>query len=239
MEVERVLKLPDSGEAEVVCVKQDDAVTLRANRVALEALLEGFDLKSLSKTFLNHDIKLRTLAQLTEEDLVLLGIEDSALREAMLKDFACQPNQVPGFDEFLRALDRESCNTRTMRSVITHLHTLQDSVVSSYLKLYMENPNDIPIGDSFATAYVIQTLDEILRRAHEMDSDLVRIQEDYNRMNLPKKKSVRHLKTLGSVACVLLAGFGLYKLATSRSSLAHLTDYLQPFLDSQVAPPDW
>lgn len=65
-----------------------------------------------------------------------------------------------------------------MRNIISHLQNLQSIVLASHLKLYLENPNDIPIGDhAFASTYVIKTLNEITKNAQEMDSELIKIQE--------------------------------------------------------------
>ncbi|XP_055710137.1 uncharacterized protein LOC129805912 [Phlebotomus papatasi] len=240
MEVERNLKGTEADETEVEFAIVNSAEVKRANRVALEALLEGFGKESLVTTFLNHDINLRNISLLTNEDLELLGVDNEDVRAEMLREFASQPNQVTGYDEMIQKIDQETYTTNSMRNIISHLQNLQSSVLASHLKLYLENPNDIPIGDhAFASTYVIKALNEITKNAQEMDSELIKIQEDYNRMNVPKKKSGHHLRAFGGFIGAILGGYFLYKLATSRANLTKLTEYLQPFLENQIVPQSW
>uniref|UniRef100_A0A1B0CQI7 Uncharacterized protein n=1 Tax=Lutzomyia longipalpis TaxID=7200 RepID=A0A1B0CQI7_LUTLO len=104
---------------------------------------------------------------------------------------------------------------------------------ASHWKLYVENPCDIPIGDhAFASSYVIRTLNQITKIATDLDTDLRRMQEEHERKIAPKRKSAKHLRTLGGVVGILLGGYLVYKLST-KTNLAKLTEYLQPFLDNQ------
>ncbi|GAB0088673.1 hypothetical protein DMENIID0001_031360 [Sergentomyia squamirostris] len=237
MEAEREIKV--IGEEADVSAVISDADIRKFNREGIAQFLESFGQEKLVKQFMAAEVNLRTVSQLTDEDLEILGVEDASVRTNMLDLFANEPNQIPGYDQLMEKINRGRYNEEIMRKMIEHLNTLKMSTEACSYRLYLENPVDIPLSDnSYASTFVIKALDQMTVAAEKLDAELIKLQEEFNKTNMPKKKSARHLRAFGGFLGIVLGGYFLYKLTTSKTNFIKLTEYLQPFLENQLIPGD-
>lgn len=58
----------------------------------IKTLLEGLGASDLIPEFIDNEINLNNLSDLTEPDLIALGVEDPKLRQNVMKHVTAKPN---------------------------------------------------------------------------------------------------------------------------------------------------
>ncbi|KAJ2952786.1 hypothetical protein O0L34_g7145 [Tuta absoluta] len=174
--------------------------------VTISALLIGLGAEKYIDIFRKHNIGQVTLAELTNEDLVKLGVDDGEIRQKILSEV----QNLPIFEETNAQL--VSCNLGPMEIVdmieesSQHLYRIYLSMLANTLALKKtKNVSDCLLyRDKYASDIALSTISEITNLLNSMEITLHTEMKGLVQESKKRNKKVL-IGTLGSAVIAVLA----------------------------------
>ncbi|XP_055616997.1 uncharacterized protein LOC129762595 isoform X1 [Toxorhynchites rutilus septentrionalis] len=150
----------DSGD-------EDNGFTLTTDFFdPIAALLSsiGGEAENLTEELRKYGIKYEHLSGLVDEDLTILGLKNTKIREEVLAEISCLPNQVEHYEIALKTLDLHNYIQGVLSKVSSHTETLNALLGLIQLRIDCQHVENVLIERDKYAAAEARTL---CRRLHE------------------------------------------------------------------------
>lgn len=195
----------ENTQTEPLCDKIDPT----GYDITIQALLTGLGAEKYIHIFRKENIGQCTLAELTNEDLIKLGIDDPNIRKSLLEEVI----NLPIYEELPSDVTNTYINLGPLEIVnileesSQHLNRIYLSILANTLALKKSKniADSLLYKDQYASDIALSTLSEVTNILNSMDITLHTQFKVLRQKSNNKKKKKIILGTIGSVFIVTLA----------------------------------
>ncbi|KAL4703007.1 hypothetical protein ACJJTC_009993 [Scirpophaga incertulas] len=174
--------------------------------ITVSALLFGIGAEKYVDIFRNRHIGQCTLSEMTDEDLIKLGVDDAAIRAELLE----QVKNLPLYDVITQSRLNSTMTpikiSETIENGATHLYNIYLSVLANTLTLKKANklPDYLLMKDTYASEVAIATVTQITNLLNSMDMTIHAQMKELTKKPTKKEKKKILVATVGSVGIIML-----------------------------------